>query len=62
MNVKSQDINDVTIKGVNVKFTDTGEAYKEDFFEWTAFQMCIRDRLPMAMFLTRLLKPVKPLS
>ena len=37
MNVKIQDIKDVTIKGVNVKFTDTCEAYKEDFFEWTAF-------------------------
>ena len=33
MNVKIQDIKDVTIKGVNVKFTDTCEAYKEDFFE-----------------------------
>ena len=37
MKVKIQDLKDVTIKGVNVAFTDTCEAYKEDFFEWTAF-------------------------
>lgn len=37
MQVKIQDLKDVTISGVNVAFTDTCEAYKEDFFEWTAF-------------------------
>ena len=37
MKVKIQDLKNVTIKGVNVAFTETCEAYKEDFFEWTAF-------------------------
>ena len=37
MKVKIQDLKDVAIKGVNVAFTGTCEAYKEDFFEWTAF-------------------------
>lgn len=37
MKVKIQDLKDVSIKGVNVAFTETCEAYKEDFFEWTAF-------------------------
>ena len=37
MKVKIQDLKDVTIKGVNVAFTEICETYKEDFFEWTAF-------------------------
>lgn len=37
MNVKIQDLKDVTISGVHVAFTETCEAYKETYFEWTAF-------------------------
>ena len=37
MKVKIQDLKNVTIKGVNVAFTETCKPYKEDFFEWTAF-------------------------
>lgn len=37
MKVKIQDLKDVTIKGVNVAFTETCEAYKENYFEWTAY-------------------------
>jgi hypothetical protein len=37
MKVKIQDLKDVAVKGVHVAFTETCEAYKEDFFEWTAF-------------------------
>lgn len=37
MKVKIQDLKDTAVKGVNAVFTETCEAYKEDFFEWTAF-------------------------
>ena len=41
MNVKIQDLKDVTINGVKTLCTKSLGSYKETFFEWTAFPMAV---------------------
>lgn len=41
MNVKIQDLKDVSISGVKTLFTKSLDTYKETFFEWTAFPMVV---------------------
>ncbi len=41
MNVKIQDLKDVTISGVKTLCTKSLDPYKETFFEWTAFPMTV---------------------
>lgn len=41
MNVKIQDLKDVTINGVKTLCTKSPGSYKETFFEWTAFPMAV---------------------
>ncbi len=41
MNVKIQDLKDVTISGVKTLCTKSLAPYQETFFEWTAFPMAV---------------------